>query len=76
MDMKIVSKVNKGKVTAYITLPSRNPAKNVVLRLRHPEGKRMIKVTINGKDWKEFSASNETIILPVNAKRVEVVAEF
>ena len=76
MDMTITSHVGEGFISAKVSLPTRNPAKAVVLRLRHPEGKPMKSVTIDGKPWDRFDASRELITLPEKMKAGEVVARY
>lgn len=76
MDMTVTSHVARGHIDAKIALPTRNPAAHAVLRLRHPEAKRMKQVTVNGKEWKQFDAKRDLITLPEKAKSVEVVAYY
>ena len=76
MDMKITSHAAQGFVTASLSLPARNPAAHTLLRLRHPDGKKMRKVTVNGKPWKQFSPAKNLITLPADVKSAEVVAYF
>ncbi len=42
-----------GSLTATIELEKRVAPQAVLLRLRHPQGKRIRQVTVNGKDWRE-----------------------
>jgi len=60
---EIVSDVDKGKITAKVELPSKNPPKNVFLRLRHPIGTPIKSVMVNDKNWKSFDKDSETILL-------------
>jgi len=60
---QVLSDVNHGKITATIDLPSRNPAKEVWLRLRHPKSAPIKSVTVNGKDWKDFDSGKEVVKL-------------
>lgn len=76
MDMTIVSHVAQGRIEASITLPTRNPARGGVLKLRHPAGKPMKRVTINGSDWRDFDASAELIPLPAESGKLQVVAYY
>ena len=46
---EIVSDVDHGKITATVEMPSRNPPKSVLLRLRHPKALPIKSVTVNGK---------------------------
>lgn len=74
MDMEIVSSASEGRISATITMPTRNRPESVLLRLRHPEGKPMRRVTVNGRGWRQFSSARELITLPANLDTVEVVA--
>lgn len=56
--------------------PTRSTPKAIVLRLRHPDGKMLQRVTINGKPHTNFDAKRETITLPRGSKPLDVRAEF
>jgi hypothetical protein len=60
---EIVSDAERKKISATVEVPSRNPPKTVVLRLRHPQSAEMKGVTVNGQAWKDFDAAKETIRL-------------
>lgn len=74
--MTITSYASEGRIAACIGLPQRNPAASVVLRLRHPEGKRMTKITLNGRQWTKFHPERELITLPEKEAQVQVVAYY
>ncbi|MDO8588240.1 MAG: hypothetical protein Q7T82_14525 [Armatimonadota bacterium] len=76
MSLKITSSVAKGSIAAEMDLPTRNPAESVTVFLRHPEGKKMKSVTVNGKDWERFSAAEDDIDLSGVAGKVTVVAKY
>ncbi|MBI3910220.1 MAG: hypothetical protein HY320_04720 [Armatimonadetes bacterium] len=76
MAMTITSHASEGTITASLVLPSRNPPARTFLRLRHPEGRPMRRVTVNGKDWQRFEAAKERITLPGGITRAEVIASF
>ena len=63
VDYEIISDVDHGKITAAVRIPSRNPAKQVWVRLRHPMSSPIKRVTANGKNWKDFDPSNEVVKL-------------
>ena len=63
VDYEIVSDVANGKITATLKLPARRAPAAVVLRLRHPTAAPIRRVTVNGKDWPDFDASQETVLL-------------
>jgi hypothetical protein len=58
---RIVSSTSQGFIEARIDSPKRNPPEMLVIRLRHPEGKRMKSVTVNGKPHKDFEPDRECI---------------
>jgi hypothetical protein len=60
---EIVSDVDHGRINATIELPSRNPPKAVLFRVRHPKKAPMKKVTVNGKPWQDFDVASETVRL-------------
>lgn len=73
---EIVSDVAHGKIDATVELPSRNPPKEVVLRLRHPQSTPIKSVTVNGQPWKDFDSSAETIRLRDLKGVVKVEASY
>jgi hypothetical protein len=73
---KIESNVDKGYISAEITPPVRNEYKKLVIRLRHPEGKKMKSVTVNGKSYTDFNADKEYISLTPSNNKITVRAEY
>lgn len=59
----IRSEVSKGHVDATIELPNRNPAARVLLRIRHPESRKIRSVRVNGAPWKRFDSASDVVIL-------------
>ena len=60
---EIVSDADNGKIAATVEMPSRNPPKSVVLRLRHPKALPMKSVMVNGSPWTDFDPSKEAVRL-------------
>lgn len=60
---EIVSDVDHKKISADISLPSRKPAREVLLRIRHPKSYRIKVVTVNGKLWSDFDPTREIVKL-------------
>ena len=60
---EIVSDVDHGRITATVEMPSRNPPKAVLLRLRHPKAAPIQSVTVNGKPWNDFDRQKEAVQL-------------
>ncbi len=76
LDMKIESASDTGRITADLSLPTRNPPKSVVLHLRHPNAKPIQSVTINANASDTFDPAAGTITLPADAGNVTVVAAY
>ncbi len=74
---KITSHVAQGYIEARIQPPTRHPPKAIVLRLRHPEGKPMRAVTVNGKRHRNFDAKSESVrIVPTDGATISVRADY
>lgn len=72
----INSAVAKGEIEAVVELPSKCTAKKIVLRLRHPDGKPMQSVTVNGKPHADFDAKKETITIAPGDEKITVRAKY
>ena len=72
---RIDSEVSGGKISISLEKKS-SPVKprSIQVKLRHPEGKPIRKVTVNGRPWKGFDA--EVITLPDIQSGSKVVAFF
>jgi hypothetical protein len=74
---RIESRVKDGVIEAHIEPPKRSAPKAIVLRLRHPDGKPMRSVTVNGKAHTDFDPHKETIrIIPDGKKTISVRATY
>jgi len=77
VDVEVTSRTDRGRIEALIKPPKRSPCGTIRLRLRHPEGKPIRSVTINGKPHDNFDREGEWIILPKNAKDdLKIVASY
>jgi hypothetical protein len=76
LSYRITSSVDKGFIEALIDSPTRNQLKQLVLRLRHPEGKQMKSVTVNGKDYKDFDPKAEIIRLKPSSERMTIRVNY
>lgn len=66
-----------GQIKAVLTPPTRNASKTIYLRFRHPKGKKIASVTVNGKDHTQFDAAKEWVILPGSLDGPqEVIAKY
>jgi hypothetical protein len=73
---EILSDVEHGKIEATVTIPSRNPPKHVLLRLRRPQSLPIKSVLVNGKEWKEFDAAKEYVDLQNVAGKVKILVNY
>lgn len=73
---RLTSRAKDGVIEARVEPPTRSVPKAIVLRLRHPDGKVLRAVTVNGKRHTDFDPQRETIMLPPGAGPLSVRAEF
>ncbi len=73
---RIVSSVGKGVIEATIEPPTRSQPKRIVLRLRHPDGKPMQSVMINGEEHRDFDAAKEIIRIEPTEATIRVQAAY
>lgn len=60
---EIRSNIDRGKISAVVHIPTGYGA-TVKLRLRVPGGKQIRAVTLNGAEWKDFSAQEQAVTVP------------
>jgi hypothetical protein len=74
---RITSHAARGVIEMTVEPPRRNPPKEIVIRLRHPDGRRMRSVTVNRRPHTEFDPAKETITLSgALPERVEIQARY
>jgi hypothetical protein len=73
---RIASHVKEGYIEASIQPPARILPKAVVLRLRHPEGRRLRGVTVNGRYHPDFDSAKDTIRFAPTATALAVRARY
>ena len=73
---RIDSHAAQGFIEAAIDPPRRAPPKTIVLRLRHPEGKPIRSVTVDGRAHAQFDPQRETINVQPGPGRIHVVASY
>lgn len=73
---RIESHVADGAIEATIHPPTRVMPKQIVLRLRHPEGQSIRKVTVNGRDHADFDPARQIIRLEPTKETIQVKAGF
>ena len=73
---EITSDVDHGKITASIEMPSRNPPRSVLVRIRHPKAVPLKSVMVNGQPWTRFDKDKEIIELRGLSGMVVVAASY
>jgi hypothetical protein len=72
----IASNIDAGSITATITPPQRQTPKEIVLRLRHPEGKTLSTVEATGATVKQISPEDSTIHVSPGAEAITLTAHY
>jgi hypothetical protein len=73
---QIRSHAAEGTITAQVRFSARRQPGKLLLRLRHPSEAKLTSVTVNGRPWAAFDAARETIELPMDQGKLEVVARY
>jgi len=76
MSVKYESGAAKGQIEMTIDPPRRNPPKRILVRFRHPEGRRMTRCEVNGKAYKRFDSAKELVVLTRCRKSTRVIAYY
>jgi len=73
---RIKSSVASGTIEAEIGPPARKTPDVIIIRLRHPEGKPMRSVTVNGQAHADFDAARETVRVVPTGEAIRIVATY
>lgn len=70
-------KAHDGVIEANIEPPQRSAPKAIVIRMRHPEGKRLSAVTVNGRPHSDFNAESATVrVVLKDSVPITIVASY
>jgi hypothetical protein len=72
----VESHADEGYIQARVLPPRRNHPREILLRVRDPEGKKMTRVELNGQNWRQFDPERELITIPGDQNKVEVRAYY
>ncbi|HEV2324342.1 MAG TPA: hypothetical protein VGS10_10385 [Terracidiphilus sp.] len=64
ISFRVQSHAKDGRIDAAVHLDDGLPRTTILLRLRHPDGRQIHGVTVNGKEWRDFDAQKEWIRIP------------
>ena len=71
------SRSAEGRIQVLLDPPRRNPPESIFLRLRHPDGRTINNVNVNGQPYDHFDADREWIVLEGNLDRQQkIVARY
>ena len=73
---KITSHVQNSYIDCVIEPPARNTPDVIVIRLRHPEGKRIRVVKVNNEEHTEYDPVRELIHVKSKAQSISVRVEY
>jgi hypothetical protein len=73
---QIDSHVKDGTIQAAVDPPARNAMNSLVIRLRHPEEKKMRRLTVNGQETHDFDPEREIVRLKPVSQRILIRAFY
>ena len=73
---KTTSHINAGYIESVIEPPTRQSPKQIVLRLRHPDGKQIRSVTVDGLPHFDFDPVRECVLLEPAGRKLVVRAYY
>lgn len=77
LSMTMESRARSGEISADVRMPDAGRPRTLLVRFRHPEGKRIRAVSVNGRPWQDFDASSEWVRLPDPGEtRYVIVARY
>jgi hypothetical protein len=77
LSLTLASHAAAGEISATIDLEPRRHPSALFLRLRHPQGRPMKAVSVNGKKWTDFDAAKEWVRIPSPSNHLyKVVARY
>jgi len=76
VSFRISSHIKEGFIEGEVEFSEENSAERVALRLRHPEGKMMKKVVVDGEEHKEFDKVRECVFLKPKKGKISIKAYF
>ncbi|MDO8681871.1 MAG: hypothetical protein Q7N50_00105 [Armatimonadota bacterium] len=76
MSIRLKSSAASGSIEMTVEPPTRRAPTATYARFRHPEGKSMNRVTVNGKPYSNFNAEKEWVILEPLKEKTVIVAYY
>jgi hypothetical protein len=76
MSMKLESRASEGAIRMTIDGPLRNPPRIIRARFRHPEGKRIIRCTVDGQPYDRFDPDKEWVEIDAGTTPREITVFY
>jgi hypothetical protein len=76
VSFRIAPRIDEGVVDLAVTPPNRVTPEALVIRLRHPEGRVLDSVEVNGRPYTKFDPRQETIALPSGKEGLSITARY
>jgi len=77
VDYKMQSQINNDRIQAEINLPKKSLGATIKVRFRVPGGKKIVRVLMNNREWKDFNSGQETVTIAPGFKGgINLVAIF
>ena len=76
LDFFIESMTGTSLIHASIKIPERKAPDEIYIRLRHPDGKQMKKVMVNGKDYSRFDKDKEIVVIKGQQGTVDIIVQY
>lgn len=73
---RIASHTAEGCIEAEVDPPTRSAPSAIVIRLRHPDGKHIRSITVNGSPHTDFDAAREVVRVKPSAEKLTIRAEY
>jgi hypothetical protein len=76
VSFKLASGQDAGKVEVSITPPVRTRPEQLVVRLRHPKGRAIQSVQVDGREHRDYDAREQTIMLKPGPKPMTITVRY
>ena len=77
VSLQMESQARSGKILATVEFEGNNPPQLLLIRVRHPDGKPIRSITVDGQDWKDFDSRKEWVVIRNPSRsRYSIVAGY
>ncbi len=76
LSMEMEGLNSQQEIKASLDIPSEKPVKQLLVRFRHPSGKTIKAVNVNGKTWTSFDAKKEYVSIPAASGKYTISVTY